>query len=54
METHVASVKMDDGVWFGGSVVHQIIFLFNNVGGGQRLLGVIFVESNKHGGIDGT
>ena len=34
VDTHVASVKTDDGVWLCGSVVHQHLCLFDGVGGG--------------------
>ena len=34
VETHVASVKMDDFVWLCDSVFRQHLFLFDGVGGG--------------------
>ena len=52
VETHVASVKTDDGVWLCGSVVHKHIRLFDGVGGGQSFLKADFVERDEHGGID--
>ena len=54
IDTHVASVKADDGVWLVGSVVHQSFRLFYGVGDRQSLLRANFVERDKHGGIDGT
>ena len=54
VETHVASMKMDDGVWLCGSVVHQNLPLIDDVGGEQSLLGADFVERDEHGGINGT
>ena len=54
METHVASVKTDDGVWLCGSVVHQDFSLLDGVGGGQNLLRADFVDRNEHGGISGA
>ena len=52
VETHVASVKTDDGVWICCSVVHQHFRLLDSVGGGKILLRVNFAERDKHGGID--
>ena len=43
VETHVASVKTDDGVWLYCSVVHQ-----------SKIAWSRFVERDKHGGIDGS
>ena len=54
METRVASVKMDDGVWMCGSLFHQHFLLIDGVGGGWRLLGADFVEHDNNGGINGT
>ena len=54
VEAHVASVEPDDGVWLRGCVVHENVFLLDDVGGGQSLLGAYFVDRNKHGGVDGA
>ena len=54
METHVASVKTDNGVWLYVSVVHQHLCLFDGVSGGQILLRANFVERDDHGGIYGA
>ena len=54
METHVASVKTDDGVWLFGSVVHQHLPLFDSLGGRKSLCVANFVERDEHGGIDGV
>ena len=54
VETHVASMKTDDGVWLGGSVVHQHLCIFYGVGGGRSLLRADFIERDKHGGINGA
>ena len=54
VDTHVAIVKTDSGVWFYGSVVHQHIRIFDGVGGGKSVLRSDFVERNEHGGIDGA
>ena len=52
MDTHVSRVKTDDGIWLGGSVVHQQICIFDGVSGGQSFLIANFVERDGHGGID--
>ena len=52
VETHVDIMKTDDGVWLGGSEVHQHIFLCGGFGGGQSLLRDNLIERDKHGGID--
>ena len=54
MKTHVASVKTNNGVRLGGSVVHQHLGLFDGVSGRRSLLRSDFVERNEHGGIDGA
>ena len=51
METHVASVNADNGVWLCGSEVHQNFRLLDDIGSGQSLLGANFVECDNHGGI---
>ena len=52
VETHVASVKTDDGVWLCGRIFHQHLRLFDGVGGGKSFLRADFVERNEHCGID--
>ena len=52
VETHVTSVKTDDGVWLCGNLVHQHFRFSVVVSGGRRFLRANFVERNKHGGID--
>ena len=54
VETHVASVKTDAGVWLCGSAVHHNFRLLDGVGGGQSLIVADFVEHDKYGGIDGA
>ena len=54
METHVASMKTDDGLWLGGIVVYHHLYIFDGVGGGRRFLRDNFVEPDEHGGIDGA
>ena len=47
METHVASVKTDDGVWLYCSVVHQHFSLLDGVSGGQRLFGADLLSATS-------
>ena len=54
VETHVASMKTDHGVWLGESVVHQHLRLFDCVGGERSFLRADLVERDEHGGIDGA
>ena len=54
VDTHVASVKTDDGLWLCGRVVDQHFRLLHGVSGGRSFLGADFVERDNHGGINGT
>ena len=45
VETHIASMKTDDGVWLGGSVVHHHLRLFDGTGGGRSLLRAHFFNT---------
>ena len=52
VETHVASMKTDDGVWLWVRIVHQHLRILDGVGGGQSSLRSDFVEHNEQGGIE--
>ena len=54
METHVASVKTDDGVWLCCSVVHKNFRFLYGVSGEKMFLEADFVQRDKNGAIDGT
>ena len=54
VESHIASVEPDDGVWLRFCVVHQHPRFLDGVGGGKSLLGAYFVECGYHGGFDGA
>ena len=54
VETHVASVKTDDGVWLCFTVFYHHFRLLDGVGGVRSLLRANFVEHDEHGGIDGA
>ena len=53
VETHVTSVKTDDGVWLCWSIVHQNVCLLDGGDDGRSFLGADFVETYKNNGIDG-
>ena len=54
VETYVASLKTNDGVWLCCSIVHRHFCIIDGVSGGRSFFRVDNVEHDAHGGIDGA